>query len=146
MSDDGIAITNLLYRYAELIDAGDFAGVADLFEHAAVSVGGEVLHGAAPMLRLWNAHTKLHPDGTPRTKHVVTNPIVEFSDDRTRATARSYYTVLQATDIVPLQVIAAGRYHDSFEKVGGTWRFATRDYSMLDLKGDLRDHLLILPQ
>jgi hypothetical protein len=27
-------ITNLLYRYAECIDAGDLAGAAALFEHA----------------------------------------------------------------------------------------------------------------
>ena len=27
-------ITNLLYRYAEYIDSGDFAGAASLFEHA----------------------------------------------------------------------------------------------------------------
>jgi 3-phenylpropionate/cinnamic acid dioxygenase small subunit len=146
MSDDGFAITNLLYRYAELIDAGDFAGVSDLFAHADVKVGGEVLHGAEPMLALWTAHTKLHADGTPRTKHVVTNPIVEIAEDRRTASARSYYTVLQATGIVPLQVIAAGRYHDTFEKVDGRWRFATRDYSLLDLLGDVRDHLLIDPR
>ena len=146
MSDDGFAITNLLYRYAELIDAGDFAGVSDLFAHADVTVGGQVLRGAEPMLALWNAHTKLHADGTPRTKHVVTNPIVEIAEDRRTASARSYYTVLQATEIVPLQVIAAGRYHDTFEKVDGRWRFATRDYSLLDLLGDVRDHLLIDPR
>ncbi len=145
MSDDATAIANLLHIYAERIDAGDFAGVSALFEHADVKVGGEILHGAEPMLKLWHAHTKLHGDGTPRTKHVVTNPIIEIAEDRMSATARSYYTVLQSTPIVPLQVIAAGRYHDAFEKVGGKWRFSQRDYSMLDFKGDLRDHLLIQP-
>jgi 3-phenylpropionate/cinnamic acid dioxygenase small subunit len=145
MSNDAVAITNLLYRYAELIDAGDFAGVSALFTHADVMVGGEVLHGAEPMLKLWHAHTKLHADGTPRTKHVVTNAIVEIAPDQLSATTRSYYTVLQATGTVPLQVIAAGRYHDGFEKVDGAWRFARRDYTMLDLKGDLSDHLLINP-
>jgi hypothetical protein len=49
--------------------------------------------------------------------------------------------VLQATDELPLQIVAAGRYHDTFEQVDGSWRFSYRDYSMLDLKGDLSGHL-----
>jgi 3-phenylpropionate/cinnamic acid dioxygenase small subunit len=145
MSDDATAITNLLYRYAEFMDLGDFAGAAGLFAHADVKLaGGQVVSGAENMENIWVQYTKRHADGTPMTKHVVTNPIVEFSDDRMRATSRSYYTVLQATESVPLQVIAAGRYHDSFEKVDGRWRFSARDYSLFDLKGDLRDHLYML--
>jgi len=35
MSEAAEAIRNLLYRYAECIDAADFAGVAALFEHGA---------------------------------------------------------------------------------------------------------------
>lgn len=145
MGDDATSITNLLYLYAECMDLGDFAGAARLFAHADVTLaGGQIVRGAEAMQAIWEQYTKRHADGTPMTKHVVTNPIVEFSQDRTHATARSYYTVLQATDAVPLQVIAAGRYHDRFEKVGERWRFAARDYSMFDLKGDLRDHLHIL--
>ena len=34
--DSARAIENLLYTYAERIDAGDFDGVAALFEHATV--------------------------------------------------------------------------------------------------------------
>ena len=43
------AITNLLYRYAECIDSGDFAGAAALFAHARVKVGKQWLEGSAPM-------------------------------------------------------------------------------------------------
>ncbi|SFR92061.1 nuclear transport factor 2 family protein [Sphingomonas jatrophae] len=143
---DAVHITNLLYRYAELMDLGDLTGVAGLFAHATIKMGGgTTLHGADAMLALWRANVKLHPCGTPRTKHVITNPIVEIDDGGERATCRSYYTVLQAAPGVPLQVIGAGRYHDGFEKVDGTWRFATRDYSMFDLHGDLTQHLLIQP-
>ena len=145
MSDDAIAVTNLLYRYAELMDLGDYEGTAQLFAHADVKLAdGQVVRGAEVMQKIWETYTKRHANGTPLTKHVVTNPILEFSEDRQRATTRSYYTVLQATETLPLQVVAAGRYHDSFEKVDGRWRFSARDYSMFDLKGDLRDHLHIL--
>ena len=47
----------------------------------------------------------------------------------------------QATGDLPLQLIAAGRYYDEFERVEGVWRFSYRDYSMLDLKGNLEHHL-----
>lgn len=145
MSTAAVSIANLLYRYAELFDAGDLDSAAALFAHARFRTGGSDVDtlDSAGLLRLWRRHVKVHPDGTPRTKHVVTNPIIEVDDLAGTATCRSYYTVLQQTDAIPLQVIAAGRYHDEFECVDGQWRFSCRDYSMLDLKGDLRDHLTI---
>lgn len=144
MTHSATQITNLLYRYAELMDAGDLTAVAAMFRHAKMKSGAaDGLLGHEAMLDQWRHFVKIHPCGTPRTKHVVTNPIVEVDEAADTATCRSYYTVLQATDAIPLQVIAAGRYHDRFERVDGSWRFAFRDYSMLDLKGDLSDHLLV---
>ena len=138
------AITNLLYRYAELMDAGDLEAVAALFARARIKTGGgEMVEGAAPMLALWQAHVRLYPCGTPRTKHVITNPIVEVDEQAGTATCRSYYTVFQATPDLPLQAICAGRYHDAFVRTEGKWHFSGRDYSLLDLVGDLSQHLLI---
>lgn len=144
MSTDAVAITNLLYRYAELFDAGDLDSAAALFDHARIKVGAAetAVLDAAGLLGVWRRHVKIHPDGTPRTKHVITNPILEIDEAAGTATCRCYYTVLQASGDTPLRVIAAGRYHDAFERVDGRWRFAARDYSMLDLTGDLSDHLV----
>ena len=72
---------------------------------------------------------------------MVTNPIVEVDESAGTATCRSYYTVLQQTETLPLQVIAAGRYHDTFARVDGAWGFASRDYSLFDMQGDLSQHL-----
>lgn len=140
---DATAITNLLYRYAELMDQGDFAGVAKLFEHARIKVGlDEAAYlDASQILAMWGETVIRYPDGTPRTKHVTTNAIVEFDDDGTTATARSYYTVFQQVDDTPLQPIICGRYHDRFEYVDGAWRWAERDYTLVDLVGDLSRHL-----
>ena len=135
------AITNLLYRYAEMIDAGDLAGAAALFEHARIKMrGGEELDSAGRPAS-WRRRVKLHACGTPRTRHVVTNPIIEVDEAAGTATCRSCYTVLQQTDTLPLQVIAAGRYIDTFARVDGQWRFASRDYSLFDMPGDLSQHL-----
>jgi hypothetical protein len=38
--NSAVEITNLLYRYAELIDGGDLAGAAALFEHAKIRLNG----------------------------------------------------------------------------------------------------------
>ncbi|HXA13282.1 MAG TPA: nuclear transport factor 2 family protein [Mycobacterium sp.] len=138
-------IANLLYSYAEYMDSGDFAGAASLFRHARLRVGdgggGDGTVDADTMLSLWRGMVIVYPDGTPRTRHVVTNPIIEVDDAAGTATCRSYYTVLQQTDGFPLQVIVTGRYHDRFERVDGRWRFAYRDYSLIDAAGDVSHHL-----
>jgi 3-phenylpropionate/cinnamic acid dioxygenase small subunit len=142
MSAGAVEITNLLYRYAELIDTGDLTGAAALFAHAKIKItGSEQPQDNQAVLAVWRSYMKIYPCGTPRTKHVITNPIVEIDEVAGTATCRSYYTVLQATDDLPLQIVAAGRYHDAFERVDGAWRFSYRDYSLLDLRGNLSGHL-----
>jgi len=145
MTDSAVEIANLLYRYAELLDGGDLEGTASLFRHARIRMpGGEQVDGAG-VLTVWRRYVKIHGDGTPCTKHLVTNPILDIDEAGGRARCRSCYTVLQAVPGLPLQVVAAGRYHDEFERIEGRWRFSARDYSMLDLKGNLAEHLLLPP-
>ena len=136
-------IANLLYTYAEYMDSGDFASAADLFAHAQLRASAEDdgIVDSDTMLSVWRGMVIVYPDGTPRTKHVVTNPIIDVDDEAGTATCRSYYTVLQQTDDFPLQVVVTGRYADRFERVDGRWRFTYRDYSMIDQVGDLSHHL-----
>src|SRR5512138_382055 len=110
---DHAAIAALIYGYAERIDAGDLAGVAALFADAVYrSDRGGRYEGAAAVREVLTRLVKLHDDGTPRTKHVTTNLVVEVDAAAGTATARSYFTVVQQTAAIPLQVIVAGRYHD----------------------------------
>jgi hypothetical protein len=73
---------------------------------------------------------------------MTTNAIIEVEETAGTATARSYFTVLQQLDDLPLQAIVAGRYHDAFRRVDGIWRFHVRRMHV-DLQGDLSRHLLI---
>ena len=66
--------------------------------------------------------------------------MVDIDEAADRATARSYYVVLQATPKLPFQPIAGGRYDDRFERVDGTWRFADR-LIHVDQIGDMSEHL-----
>ena len=144
MTGSATEIANLLYRYAELMDAGDFAGAADLFAHAVIIVDptpGAPTLDAAGILAVWEQYVVRYDDGTPRTKHVVTNPIIDIDEQADTATARSYYTVLQQVHEQPLRPIVAGRYHDRFVRVEGQWRFSERNYALMDLVGDLSAHM-----
>jgi len=134
------AIRNLLYRYAECIDAADFAGIGALFANGAIIAPGmrEPARGADAVQRLYESSNRVHADGTLRTLHVVANPIVEATSDS--ATCRSRYLVLQATDALALQPIIAGRYFDRFARGARGWEFALRRIE-IDLVGNLAEHL-----
>lgn len=120
MSDSALAITNLLHRYAEAIDAGRLEEAAALFRHARIEAGGNGTLDHTGLLDLWRRLIVLYPCGT--------------------ASARSCYTVFQATEQLPLQAIASGRYLDRFARIDGQWCFTAREYR-LDLVGDMSRHL-----
>ena len=138
--DHGGAITALIHAYAERLDGGDLDGVAALFADATwrSPARAEPLRGAAAVRRAYDG--VILYDGVPCTKHVVTNVVVVVDEGARTATARSYFTVLQARPGFPLQPIIAGRYHDAFARVRGRWRFADR-LILPDLIGDLSHHL-----
>ena len=139
------AVTNLIYSYAERIDKGDFAGVAEVLEHATLTFEGfaDAISGREAIEKLYTNTTRRYKDGTPRTKHVMTNVIVEIADDGAHAASRSYFTVLQAVPgELSLQAVIAGRYRHSYEKVDGRWRVATM-HIIIDLTGELGHHMLI---
>lgn len=144
--DDDRAIENLLYLYAERIDAGDLEGVAALFRDAAIvaPAGDRKLEGYDAILNMYRQFTRLYPDGTPRTQHVISNARIEVDASGKTATAHSRFSVLQATDQLPLQPIIAGRYEDHFAKRNGQWRF-TRRTMIPVLYGDVSQHLLMTP-
>lgn len=144
--DSAREIENLIYTYADRIDAGDLDAVADLFTHGRIH-GVEdgppetVFEGRDEVRRLYGGSTRLYDDtGTPLTKHVTTNVRIEVDDEAGTALARSYYLVTQATPDLPLQVIITGRYRDTFHRVDGAWWFDTRTM-YVDQVGDLSHHL-----
>ncbi len=134
-------IENLIYRYAELIDAGELAGVADLLARARfIGPDGEVQGaGKEEVAAIYSGFTRLYADGTPLSQHVTSNVQVEVEGDT--AAARSCFTVLQATEALALQPIMAGRYHDTFARDHDGWHFSSRQI-IPRLYGDLSQHLL----
>ena len=136
--EDSRQIENLIYQYAESIDNGNLEDVAELFRHGEIYSPAHNISrtGYDEVLQMYQLSCRLHePSGTPLTKHLTTNVIIEVSEAGTTATSRSYYTVIQATTSLPLQPIISGRYQDSFVKEAGKWRFSRREM-MVELVGD----------
>jgi 3-phenylpropionate/cinnamic acid dioxygenase small subunit len=146
MADDAREIENLLYTYAERIDAGDLHGLAELFTHGRIRPGPDApaeatFEGRERVLGMYEAATRIYDAGTPLTRHVTTNAIIEVDDSGDVGSARSYYTVFQRTESLALQPIICGHYHDTFQRIDGRWWFDTR-IMFIDLVGDLSHHLL----
>lgn len=137
---DYFSIQNLIHAYAYCLDGGRFDDLGELFAHADVYFESN----AAPVRCDPRAVTKMFTDflqlydGRPRTRHVISNVVIEF-DSATEARATSYVVVFQQTDKLSLQPIITGDYTDRFVKRDGKWRFSER-YVRNDLFGDLSAH------
>jgi hypothetical protein len=144
-------IRRIILSYPELIDRGDWTGVARLLSGVRY---GAASGRNAPVIPLDQLATRteekvfeiyrttviVYDDGLPHTKHFVTNIDIMFSDDRRSASSRSSYAAMQAVDDFPLQLIVAGRYEDVFEATDEGWRLTVRrEYT--DLVGDLSHHV-----
>src|ERR1700689_1847728 len=91
-------IEGIIYGYGEAVDTGDLDRFGGYFRHGKVRVHGtdSVYEGTDGVIDMMRTYTRLY-DGIPSTKHVTTNLLIEVDDGGTRATAKSYFTVLQAT-------------------------------------------------
>ena len=142
--EDSRQIENLIYTYAERIDNGDLEGVAELFRNARIvsPTHNVTCAGYDDVLKMYQLSCRLYETtGTPRTKHLTTNVIVEIHEGGESASARSYYTVIQSTDSLPLQPIICGKYRDQFRQHNSAWEFSEREM-IVDLIGDCSAHLL----
>jgi 3-phenylpropionate/cinnamic acid dioxygenase small subunit len=134
------AIQNLIATYAELVDDGDFAGVGILLADATFTGAAGSVSGRVAIEKMLRDNLIVYDDGTPRTKHVTTNIVIDVDEEAGTAVSRSYFTALQALPDFPLQPIVSGRYQDRFERSDGRWRFVERRVRT-DLVGDASRHL-----
>ena len=137
---DERTIGNLIARYAFLVDDGDFAGLGELFTYGQLAlnnsdraIGGEAVEA------LLKKMLQTYEDGTPCTRHVSSNIIIEIDASGEAASSRSYSTTFQAVEGLPLQAIACGRYDDRFERRDARWVFTYR-HIVTGLAGDLSRH------
>jgi ketosteroid isomerase-like protein len=135
------AVRNLLGTYCLHIDAGEFYELAEMFADAVLldENGHEVARGAHGCAKLWQGMVKTY-DGSPRTRHTVSGPVIEVEGDT--ATCRSSFVVFQQLGEGRLEPVAAGRYRDTFACTNGTWHFTSRQF-FLDQLGDTSQHMKV---
>ena len=142
---DYFLIQNLLNRYSDAVDRGDFEKVGEMFREADVYFPGEekpsIRKGTGDFAKHLRKWTRVFPDtGNPKTRHLCVNPIIDF-DDATHARCQTYFVVFQAAEGVPLQPIITGTYLDRFEKRKDGWLFSERR-ELVGQTGNLSAHLL----
>jgi 3-phenylpropionate/cinnamic acid dioxygenase small subunit len=144
MIDHHREIEDLLYEYAERIDAGDFAGVGRLFARGQIVASSinRVFRGEDEVRGMYEMATRRYEDGTPHTQHLMSNVRIQLDADGRGASADLRFTVFQALPDFPLQAIIAGRYEDRFARDEQGWYFTERKMKP-ELMGDLSRHLLI---
>jgi hypothetical protein len=136
--DDYGQICTLLFRYAELLNLGEFDAVGEMFRDGRVQVEGNPVayEGSEAIAAMYRESTNV-PSGGPDTLLYTTNVQVEVTGDS--AASRSYFLAVQRRDsgLVP---VVGGRYRDSLLRLDGVWTFKERKMTV-DLLGDLGDHL-----
>ena len=145
MANPAIDIPNLQYRYGAAIDAANFEGAAAMFDHGCVVAEGQRIEGREAIAQMWRSFVRLYEDGTPRCRHLITNPIIELAEDGQSARCDAVWTVLQERADGSLQPVATGRYEDKVALIEGAWHFTEKKYTGIDLHGDLSTHLAQAP-
>ena len=130
MADDGAlrellerdAITRLMSRYADRIDANDPAGAAACFAPEGVGVyWGDYCGREAIAERLTGILAAFHA-----TSHHLTNVQIELTGETT-AWAQSYVYAFHRLKDTFQHMHYWGRWVDELEKVDGEWLFARRE-------------------
>jgi len=138
------AIADLISTHAERLDLGDYEALADLFSDVTVTyISPSVMsRGRAEPLARDTARTRKHADGTPRTKPVTTNLIVDVDEAAGTATAWSYFTVFQqVSGQIALQRINAAATAIAWNASGEAGGLPC-DRSSSALAGDLSAHVV----
>ncbi|MEM9377938.1 MAG: nuclear transport factor 2 family protein [Pseudomonadota bacterium] len=137
-------IMRLLNRYCYAIDTGDFDDFVELFAKASWTTtdAPAVFTGREEIAKEVVGRIKRYEDGTPKTKHIMSNIQLDIDEAAGTAKGQRYVTVIQATDALPLQPIFAAHYYDEFVREDGKWRFASTNMDHA-LAGDLSHHVMI---
>ena len=115
--EDRAEIQELGQRYCRYIDDNDWARLRTLFTDGAAMAGQTGGDAVVATLRAIRS-------GYGRTIHTAHGLVLEeLGDDH----ARGYVPSSAQLDIGGEFVVSAIRYFDTYAKVGGAWRFASRD-------------------
>jgi hypothetical protein len=113
--EDRDEILQLLYKYNHAIDGGEAERWAGTFtESGVLDAAGRVFAGQQALVAF--------ASGVHGMRHIVTNPVVEVTEDT--ATVRAYVVVFRGTSTSTI-----GTYADDLVRTPAGWRFAKRVFT-----------------
>lgn len=136
--DDFWELSNLVARYAELLNLGQVEEVGALFEHGRISSSNQPQEfvGPAAVIGMYR-RSVIFPEKVPDTLVFTSN--LQLRVDGDTAFGKAYFMAVTRTPSGVTPVLA-GRYHDEFRRIEGRWWFHHR-HMLPDLAGDLSSHL-----
>jgi ketosteroid isomerase-like protein len=138
VSADHWEISNLIARYAELLNLARIDEVAALFRHGRItSTTNDDVHEGSDAVAAMYRESVVIPEDVPDTLLFTSNLQIHVDGDA--ATSKAYFMAVHQAD-GGVELVLAGRYHDEFRKIDGTWWFHHR-HMIPDLVGDLSTHL-----
>ena len=138
MSDDHWKISNLIARYAEVLNLGRIDEVGALFRYGRITSANNPNEyvGTEAVIAMYR-ESVIFGEKVPDTLLFTSNLQIEVTGDE--ATGKAYFAALHEgpNGLVP---VLAGRYHDEYRRIEGEWWFHHR-HMIPDLVGDLSSHL-----
>jgi hypothetical protein len=134
------AIKRIIYRYCTGIDSGQLDKTAQLFTHGTWFLNpDQPIAGFKAVSEFLNNNVMLY-DGVPKTRHCVSNTVVDLDEDLRSARAQSNVIVYQTVQPRMPEIIFQGGYKDTFHQIEGVWFFNER-HICTDGIGDMSRHL-----
>jgi ketosteroid isomerase-like protein len=122
--EDKHAIEELIARYNQSLDGGDYAQWVACWADDAVLDGiGKLLTGKAQIQAFADQYESTTRSRINGLKHYTVNILSIVTGDK--ATSSSYLQLVSATD-KSVKIIFTGRYEDDLKRVNGQWQFARR--------------------
>ena len=123
MTDDTaqamLDVEQVVLRVARCSDQASIDDLLALFaDDAVLDLGSRQVEGRAELFEFFGASPR-PKDGRERTKHVISNVLIEVDGDA--ASAHSYFQVLRSAGLT-----AWGQYDDQLARVDGSWKIRRR--------------------
>lgn len=122
--EDRFQIQELIARYNQSLDSGDYPTWVDCWTDDAVLDGiGKLLHGKAAIKAFADRYDENTRSKLNGLKHYTVNVLSTI--DRDSAKSSSYLQLLKTTE-KGVVIIFTGRYEDELRRVNGVWKFSRR--------------------
>jgi 3-phenylpropionate/cinnamic acid dioxygenase small subunit len=112
----------VILRVARGADRSDIAGMMSHFSESAVlEVGERRVEGRDAIFEFFGGGGQGGAPASERTKHVITNSLIDAAPEGEGLAATSYFQVLRSWGVANW-----GRYEDRLAEVDGSWKIVHR--------------------